>query len=200
MSRIRGPHRRPWQPPLPDPVIRLMSSLVCAPSSRAFQKMRFLIPLQIHTTFMPSKSVRDSAWELAENSWLSSCIGWGGGDSCVKGEEGSTGVCGDGADGASQSGMSRPSAAGSRPERLGNFLLAGDEVACRDFWKGTCELYSMGFHCAGAQSYQPFCIGHCMLVSSHRRGGAKLLYWTSITLGRSCFADGTSMKNKQMRE
>src|SRR5499426_2687337 len=60
ISRIRGPQRRPWQPPLPEPVRRFTSSLVRAPVSSTFQNTLFLMPLQMHTTFMPSKIVRGS--------------------------------------------------------------------------------------------------------------------------------------------
>src|SRR5712691_12197160 len=60
ISRIRGPQRRPWQPPLPEPVRRFTSSLVCTPVSSTFQNTLFLMPLQMQTTFMPSKSVRGS--------------------------------------------------------------------------------------------------------------------------------------------
>src|ERR1051326_7185498 len=60
ISRIRGPQRRPWQPPLPEPVRQLTSSLVRTPVSSTFQNTLFLMPLQMHTTFMTSKSVRGS--------------------------------------------------------------------------------------------------------------------------------------------
>src|SRR6266704_3477198 len=60
ISRIRGPQRRPSQPPLPEPVRRFTSSLVRTPVSSTFQNTLFLMPLQMHTTFMPSKSVRGS--------------------------------------------------------------------------------------------------------------------------------------------
>src|SRR5262247_4859168 len=60
ISRIRGPQRRPWQPPLPEPVRRFTSSLVRTPVSSTFQNTLFLMPLQMHTTFRPSKSVRGS--------------------------------------------------------------------------------------------------------------------------------------------
>src|SRR5215510_7747474 len=60
IARIRGPQRRPWQPPLPEPVRRFTSSLVRTPVSSTFQNTLFLMPLQMHTTFMPSKIVRGS--------------------------------------------------------------------------------------------------------------------------------------------
>src|SRR5262245_57809302 len=58
ISRMRGPQRVPWQLPLPEPVIRLISSLVCTPASSTFQNTLFLMPLQMQTTFIPSKRVR----------------------------------------------------------------------------------------------------------------------------------------------
>src|SRR5437879_4639126 len=70
ISRMRGPQRRPWQPPLPEPVRRFTSSLVCTPVSSTFQNTLFLMPLQMHTTFMPSNSVRGSGG-IAGNILLS---------------------------------------------------------------------------------------------------------------------------------
>lgn len=66
MSRILGPQRRPWQLPLPEPVWRLMSSWVQMPASSAFQNTRFLMPLQMQTTFMPSITERVSGCPSAE--------------------------------------------------------------------------------------------------------------------------------------
>src|SRR5215472_18080486 len=77
ISRMRGPQRRPWQPPLPEPVRRFTSSLVRAPVSSTFQNTLFLMPLQMQTTFIPSSRVRAGGVSAA---WLLSGHGDGAGE------------------------------------------------------------------------------------------------------------------------
>jgi hypothetical protein len=114
MSRIRGPQRRPWQLPLPEPVHRLMSSFVHSPSSSAFQNTRFLMPLQMHTTFIPSTIERDDESCLAGAS-SSGGVNRGAGSEAPK--PASRGVARPSSDGAEpfiQSGTSSPIFEGSR--------------------------------------------------------------------------------------
>src|SRR4030095_11500179 len=112
ISRIRGPQRRPWQPPLPEPVRRFTSSLVCTPVSSTFQNTLFLMPLQMHTTFMPSKIVRGSGG-TSDNE-------------CIAASEGNAGS-GDVSSGCeveSHPGPPKPSFVGSSPAKPVVFLLA----------------------------------------------------------------------------
>src|SRR5262249_47012039 len=87
ISRIRGPQRRPWQPPLPEPVRRFTSSLVRTPVSSTFQNTLFLMPLQMHTTFMPSKIVRGSGYTSDDECIAASQGNAGSGDVSVSGCE-----------------------------------------------------------------------------------------------------------------
>src|SRR5215470_4723982 len=113
ISRIRGPQRRPWQPPLPEPVRRFTSSLVRTPVSSTFQNTLFLMPLQIHTTFMPSKIVRGS--------------GGTSDDECIAASEDNAGsgeVSGSGCEAESHPGSSKPSFVGLSPAKPLVCLLA----------------------------------------------------------------------------
>jgi hypothetical protein len=116
MSRMHGPQRRPRQPPLPEPVRRLISSLVRAPASSTFQNTLFLMPLQMHTTFMPSKSVR-AGGDVSAAGLLSDHRGGAGEELSALGGTGVAGVPGSADVGESQSGPSKPSAVGSRPAK-----------------------------------------------------------------------------------
>src|SRR2546426_2242571 len=110
ISRIRGPQRRPSQPPLPEPVRRFTSSLVRTPVSSTFQNTLFLMPLQMQTTFMPSKRVRGS-----------------GGTSdggCIAASEGSSGDVSSGCEVESHPGPSKPNFVGLSPAKPAAFLLA----------------------------------------------------------------------------
>jgi len=113
---IRGPQRRPWQPPLPEPVIQLISSLVRTPASSAFQNTLLLMPLQMHTTFIPSRRVRAGGVSAA---WLLSGHGDGAGEgpSALGCTEGAAGISVSAGEGESQSGPSKPMVAGSSPAK-----------------------------------------------------------------------------------
>src|SRR5215813_834038 len=106
ISRIRGPQRRPWQPPLPEPVRRFTSSLVRTPVSSTFQNTLFLMPLQMHTTFMPSKIVRGSGG-TSDNGFISASE-----DKAGSGE-----VSVSGCEVESHPGPSKPSFVGSSPAK-----------------------------------------------------------------------------------
>jgi len=111
---IRGPQRRPWQPPLPEPVIQLISSLVRTPASSTFQNTLFLMPLQMQTTFIPSSRVRAGGVSAA---WLLSGHGDGAGEGtsasgCTEGASGRSVRAGEA---ESQSGPSKPMVVGSSP-------------------------------------------------------------------------------------
>src|SRR5438093_12621661 len=113
ISRIRGPQRRPSQPPLPEPVRRFTSSLVRTPVSSTFQNTLFLMPLQMQTTFMPSKRVRGS--------------GGTSDDGCITASEGNAGlgeVSVSGCEVESHPGPSKPSLVGSSPAKPLVFFLA----------------------------------------------------------------------------
>jgi hypothetical protein len=117
ISIIRGPQRRPWQPPLPEPVRRLISSLVRTPVSSTFQNTLFLMPLQMHTTFMPSKRVRGSG-DIAGNTLLSGhCEDTGAWVSDLEGIEDSGHISVSGSAGESQAGPSKPTFVGSSPAK-----------------------------------------------------------------------------------
>src|SRR5262245_32935196 len=106
ISRIRGPQRRPWQPPLPEPVRRFTSSLVRTPVSSTFQNTLFLMPLQMHTTFMPSKIVRGSG-DTSDNGFIAA----------LEEKAGSGEVSGSGCEVESHPGPSKPSFVGSSPAK-----------------------------------------------------------------------------------
>src|SRR5262245_55055234 len=59
----------PLPPPPPQPVTPLTFSLVRTPVSSTFQNTLFLMPLQMHTTFMPSKIVRGSGG-MSDNGFI----------------------------------------------------------------------------------------------------------------------------------
>ena len=112
---MRGPHRRPSQLPLPEPVIWLISSLVCTTASSAFQNTLFLMPLQMQTTFIPSNRVRAGGVVAVESL---SGHGDGAGGLAASGcPEGSVGGTGGADEGASQSGPPKPMVAGSSPAK-----------------------------------------------------------------------------------
>src|SRR5262245_31712436 len=118
ISIIRGPQRRPWQPPLPEPVRRLISSLVRTPVSSTFQNTLFLMPLQMHTTFIPSKRVRGSGDITGNTSFSGHCEDTGAWVSDLEGmkDPGHTSVSG--STGESQAGPSKPTFVGSSPANL----------------------------------------------------------------------------------
>ena len=111
---IRGPQQRPWQPPLPEPVRQLISSLVRTPASSTLQNTLFFMPLQMHTTFIPSSRVRAggvaAAWSLSGHG-----DGAGEGPSASGCTEGAAGTSVGAGEGESQDGPSKPRVAGSSP-------------------------------------------------------------------------------------
>ena len=128
---MRGPQRRPWQPPLPEPVIRLIASLVHTPASSTFQNTLVLMPLQMHTTFMPSKRVR--AGGVSAAGLLSGHCDGAGGIAASGCTEGSVGVAVRAGDGESQSGPPKPMVAGSSPANpFFSLLRSGVEGFCSE--------------------------------------------------------------------
>src|SRR4030095_5379424 len=113
ISRIRGPQRRPWQPPLPEPVRRFTSSLVRTPVSSTRQNTLFLMPLQMHTTFRPSKGVRGSGG-TSDNGFIAA----------AEGNADSGDVSVSGCEVESHPGPPKPSFVGSSPAKPLVFVLA----------------------------------------------------------------------------
>jgi hypothetical protein len=91
-----------------------MSSFVHSPSSSAFQNTRFLMPLQMHTTFIPSTIERDDGSCLAGASSSGGVNRDAGSEAPKPDSRGAARPSSDGTELSIQSGTSSPIFEGSR--------------------------------------------------------------------------------------